>query len=467
MATTKQTDFASLPLAPELLAVIQELGYEKMTAIQAKSLPVLLAGRDLVGQAQTGSGKTLAFALPILQKLSHDEKAVQALILCPSRELATQVVGEFRKLGRRQDGVQVVALTGGVPSAPQAQALENGAQIAVGTPGRILDLIQKRRLDLSGLKTLVLDEADRMFDMGFELEVQAILKTIPPARQTLFFSATYPESIELLSKRHQKNPLFISVEGAKDSPPPIEQFVYEAEREDKMQVLLRVLQQHPANTAIVFCNMKASVAELAEKFEELKISCGSLHGDLDQRERDRVMAAFRNGSQRILFATDVAARGLDIENLELVVNYDLPLQPEVYVHRIGRTGRAGRAGVAVSLATPRDGLKVLEFERLTGQKVQRPVLGFKKQFGLPKELRESVMKTLSISGGRKDKLRPGDILGALTGEAGGLKASDIGKIEVQDTISFVAINSQVVETAFDRLREGRIKGKKFQIRIVK
>ncbi|MGZ3796774.1 MAG: ATP-dependent RNA helicase DbpA [Pseudobdellovibrionaceae bacterium] len=460
-------DFSTLPLSPELLTVVRELGYEKLTPIQAASIPHLLVGKDLVGQAKTGSGKTAAFALPILNKIALPDHHLQALILCPTRELASQVVTEMRKLGRRQEGLQVAALTGGVPLRSQRETLENGVHIAVGTPGRILDLLQRGSIDLTQIKTLVLDEADKMLEMGFEDELKAILKEIPRSRQTVFFSATFPETIQMLSHKHQKNPIQVAIESSQETAPLIEQFVYPAEPEEKISTLLRVLQQHPSNSTIVFCNMKAEVNELAKTLAARDISSACLHGDLDQRERDRVMAMFRNGSHRILIATDVAARGLDIENLELVINFDLPLQPEIYVHRIGRTGRAGRSGVAVSLATSREALRVVEIEKFTGKKFTRRTLGFKNQHGLGKDLRESAMKTISISGGRKDKLRPGDILGALTGEAGGLSASQVGKIEIQDRTSYVAIQAAVADMAFERLRQGRIKGQKFQIKFMK
>ncbi|WP_413613267.1 ATP-dependent RNA helicase DbpA [Bdellovibrio sp. HCB-110] len=460
----KQNDFFSLSLSKELLAVAQDLGFEKLTPIQAESLPHLLAGKDLIGQSKTGSGKTAAFALPILEKIKVSERQLQALILCPTRELATQVVGEIRKLGRAHQGLQVLSLVGGQPGREQAEALANGVHIAVGTPGRVLDLITRRRIDLDGIATLVLDEADKMLDMGFEEEMNAIVRELPQKRQTVLFSATFPASIQAISKRYQKNPVQVTI--SEDEASSIEQYVYDSENEHKVGTLMRILQQHPANSTVVFFNTKASVKEVSDLLTEQNVPCGSLHGDLEQRERDTVMTMFRNGSYRILLATDVAARGLDIKNLELVVNFDLPSQPEVYIHRIGRTGRAGEKGVAVTIAHPRDSLKLLEIETATGSKFKRQALGFKNQHGLGKSLKEAPMQTLSISGGRKDKLRPGDILGALTGEAGGLKAEDVGKIEIHDKYSYVAISAPMAKTAFERLRAGRIKGQKFQIKII-
>jgi ATP-independent RNA helicase DbpA len=453
----KHTDFSALSLSEDLLLVVGELGYEKMTPIQAEGIPHLLAGKDLIGQSKTGSGKTAAYVLPILNKIELRDKGVQALILCPTRELAAQVVGEIRKLGRRYEGLQVLSLVGGKPGREQAEALEKGVHIAVGTTGRVLDHLERNRLDLSPLKTIVMDEADKMFEMGFADELRAIMGRVPQVRQTVLFSATFPAAIQEISQRFQKNPVKVVIEDTEEIL-AIEQFVYEAESADKLNVLMRVLQQHPAESAIVFCNTKIAVNDIAEMIAEQNVSVAALHGDLDQRERDRVMALFRNGSHRILVATDVAARGLDIENLELVVNFDLPQQPEVYVHRIGRTGRAGNKGTAVSLAGAREAARVVELERFTKTKFTKPSLGFKNQHGLGKTLRESSMQTLSISGGRKDKLRPGDILGALTGEAGGLTASDEGKIEIHDHFSYVALSAKIAQVAFEKLRDGRIKG---------
>jgi ATP-independent RNA helicase DbpA len=457
----------ALPLKPSLLAVAAELGFKQWTPIQAQCIPYLLTGADLIGQSQTGSGKTAAYALPLLNKINIELGHIQALVLCPTRELAAQVVNDIRKLGRKLEGLQVVSLVGGQPMREQTLALEKGAHIAVGTPGRLLDLIQRDRIDFTQLQILVLDEADKMLELGFEAEIRGVIGDLPAERQTSLFSATFPESIQNLSRHYQKNPVRVNIEDSAEVLPQIEAWVYEAAPEEKLNTLLRVLQQHPSERTLIFCNMKIAVHEIAESLTEQKVSSAALHGDLEQRERDRVMALFRNGSVRILVATDVAARGLDIENLELVVNYDLPHQPETYVHRIGRTGRAGRKGAAVSLATPTEFMRVFEIEKFTGIKFQRQNLGFKNQHGLSGELRAAAMQTLSISGGRKDKLRPGDILGALTGAAGGFQSRDIGKIDVQDTFSYVALSANIATAAFEKLRDGRIKGQKFQIKMVK
>ena len=450
-----------LGLRAELTAVLAELGFERPTEIQAKALPLLLAGRDLVGQSKTGSGKTLAFALPLLQKIDVSLRRPQALVLCPTRELAVQVAREIRRLGRRLPGLSVAVLTGGQPVGAQVPALRMGAHIAVGTPGRVLDHLKRATLDLARAATVVLDEADRMLDMGFEEQMQEILAVLPAKRQTMLFSATFPDEIEEISAKHQADAARVVVE-SRDDEVAITQLAYEVREEDKLSALLWALRENKPEQAIVFCNLKATVVELTACLREAGLSAAALQGDMEQSERDREMAKFRNRSTRILVATDVAARGIDVEALDLVVNFDMP-KPDVYQHRIGRTGRAGKAGLALSFFTPREEYKLRDHARL-------------ERAGLPEglELAESAeasaeaqMRTLFISGGRKDKLRPGDILGALTGEAGGFEGADVGKIEIHDRFSYVAVSSRVAEPAMHRLREGRIKGRKFRIELVR
>jgi len=455
--------FAELSLSPPLLQVLEELEFQAVTPIQAQSIPVLLQGRDLIGQAQTGSGKTAAFALPILQKVQLQQRRVQALVLCPTRELCAQVAGEIRRLGRRLPGLQVLVLAGGQPIRPQLNALEKGAHLAVGTPGRVLDILEREALETRRLATVVLDEADRMLDMGFREDMERILGAIPPTRQTVLFSATFPSEIEALSRTFQKQPTRVTVAEA-DAPPDIQQLRYACAPQEKTALLLRILRQYQPSSGIVFCNQKATVVELAQALAEAGVSADGLQGDLEQSERDRVMAKFRNHSTRLLIATDVAGRGIDVEALDAVINFDLPFQPEPYVHRIGRTGRAGRRGLAISLVTPRDERKVEAIEQATGVKLEHgnvetlPSADPKK--GAPLD---ADWDTLVIFSGRKDKMRPGDILGALTGEAGGLSASDVGKIEIQDRLSYVAVARRIGRVALERLREGRIKGRKLRI----
>jgi ATP-independent RNA helicase DbpA len=460
--------FASLKLPPDLLAVVQELGYTHPTQIQLESIPLLLAGKDVVGQSRTGSGKTAAFGLPILSKVRVKARRLQALILCPTRELCAQVAREMRKLGRRHPGLQVLELAGGQPIRPQIFSLEKGAHIAVGTPGRVLDHLRRDVLDLKLVSTVVLDEADRMLDMGFEEDMQQILAALPEKRQTVLFSATFPPSIEVMSNSYQSNPIRVAIDSGEQKSPAIRQIVFETTAEEKVETLLRVLQDIKPQSAIVFCNFKIVVADVVKSLSTAGISAGALHGDLEQFDRDRMMAKFRNRSVRVLVATDVAARGIDVEALDLVVNLDLPSKPDTYVHRIGRSGRAGKEGLAVSIATARENFKIERIEEFTGVTVER-----KRTNHLPPlEVKaaaasgEASMVTFMIGGGRKEKLRPGDILGALTGEAGGLEASQIGKIEIHDHFSYVAVAAGISRTALQRLQDGKIKGRYFSVKLV-
>jgi ATP-independent RNA helicase DbpA len=458
--------FDSLALSAPLLAVVAEIGYEQLTPIQAEAIPLLLAGRDLVGQSKTGSGKTTAFALPILQKLDLSRRDVQALVLCPTRELAAQVAREIRKLGRKHPGLQVLGLWGGEPGRPQAEALARGVHIAVGTPGRVLDHLKRERLDLRRVGTVVLDEADRMLDMGFADEMDQIIRVLPPKRQTVLFSATFPASIEQMSRAHQHHAARVTIDDAHDAPAEIRQLAVVAEPQDKLRALHRILDEHPHESALVFCNLKATVADLVRTLSAAGVSADALHGDLEQYDRDRVMAMFRNLSVRVVIATDVAARGIDVVGLDMVVNYDLPPQPDVYVHRIGRTGRAGQTGLAVTLVTSRQRPKLTALEEVTGARIETKSVAAadagQDAAVVARLRRPAAMDTILISGGRKDKVRPGDILGALTGEAGGLQASDVGKIEIHDRLAYVAVARQHSRTAVQSLNRGRIKGRRFR-----
>jgi ATP-independent RNA helicase DbpA len=463
--------FRSLPLSPALLEVVEELGFSALTPVQAASIPPLLEGLDLIGQSKTGSGKTAAFALPILERLPLTTRALRALVLCPTRELSAQVAREIRKLGRRMSGLQVLVLAGGEPLRPQANALERAVHVAVGTPGRVLDHLRRGTLNLRDVSTVVLDEADRMLDMGFEEDMQEILAALPKQRQTVFFSATFPSSIEAMSRKFQKSPVRVNIVSEQADAVDIRQLLVPAEPEEKRKVLRWALAQHPHESALVFANLKATVAELEKALANGGVSVASLHGDLEQFERDRVMAKFRNASTRVLIATDVAARGIDVDHLDLVINYDLPTQPDIYVHRIGRTGRAGKAGLAISLVSAREKPKIKAIEERTGVKLERVSRAAME----PNEAepvaqllgRDAKMDTLRIAGGRKQKMRPADILGALTGEAGGLSGSDIGKIEIHEHFSYVAVAKTVSRNAQKSLSSGRIKGKRFVVSLVK
>lgn len=485
---TKIQSFSDLNLSPLLLAVLEELKFTAMTPIQAESIPALLAGKDLIGQSATGSGKTAAFTLPILQKIKVKERHIHALVMCPTRELCTQVAREMRRLGRKHPGLQVLILAGGQFIAPQISALEKGAHIAVGTPGRLLDLISRGKLDLKRTKTVVLDEADRMLDMGFVDDMEQILDALPEKRQTVFFSATFPETIVEMSERYQNEPVTVQIaDDVTLTHASITEHFYATDHNDRLESLKHVLRIHPSDSVLVFCNLKVVAREVAEALNEDGFAAESIHGDLEQYERDRVMAKFRNLTTRILVATDVAARGLDVPNLDLVVNYDTPAKPDVYVHRIGRTGRAGRKGLAVSLLSPKERHKLDYINEYTNKGESRS--DARKLEKLPNALVTGdfddtpeekspspaakssptptfAMATLCISGGRKDKLRPGDILGALTGDAGGLAGSDIGKIEILDRLSYVALRKELAKTALTRLQTGRIKGRTFKISLV-
>ncbi|AZZ37041.1 ATP-dependent RNA helicase DbpA [Bdellovibrio sp. qaytius] len=461
------SSFKLLKLSPEILAAIQNLGYSKMTPIQAASIPLLLEGHDLVGRSQTGSGKTAAFALPILQKIHKADKTPQALILAPTRELCEQILQEIRKFSKGLKNIQVMALVGGQSSSAQIKSLEMGAQIIVGTPGRTLEFLRARLVEVDDLKTLVLDEADRMLDEGFTEEVTQIIELLPTKRQTVFFSATFPESIEQLSLKYQKNPKTVSVLQEKTSAPMIEQFLYIAEKPEKIDTLMRILQQHPANSVLIFCRTKASVAEINELLLEAKVATSALHGDLEQVQRDQTMARFRSGSLRVLVATDVAARGIDIDHLELVINFDLPSTTDIYLHRIGRTGRAGKKGVAVSIADAFEATKVEELERVMGKPFNRFELNLKGKAVIAKTLQQPKMKMIYISGGRKDKLRPGDVIGTLTSQPNAIAATDIGKIELHDTFTYVAVSFAVAGKALQKLTTSKIKGHKYKASYIK
>jgi len=449
---------------------VKERGFAQPTPIQAQSIPGLLEGKDLIGQSKTGSGKTAAFALPLLQKLDLSRRELQGLVLCPTRELAAQVARELRSLGRKLPGLSVQTLAGGKDVREQARALEQGVHLAVGTPGRVIDHLQRRNLLVHRVGTVVLDEADRMLDMGFGDDVGKILKALPPTRQTVLFSATYPATIRELSAKYQREPLRVTVGDESESAPRTQELVVHVDPEKKLDALRWVLQQYPHDSALVFANLKATVAEIARDVAGAGGSVASLHGDLEQYDRDREMAKFRNGSTRVLVATDVAARGIDLEKLDLVVNFDLPTQPEIYVHRIGRTGRAGEVGLAVSLCARAEQPRLEAIEGYTGSvlvPVQRAKAAPASTGAARPAPLEAKMETLRLSGGRKDKLRPGDILGALTGEAGGLAGSEVGKIEVHDKFSYVAVAKSVSQRALNSLSQGRIKGKRLKAELVK
>tara|TARA_R110000737_G_scaffold204801_1_gene223573 strand:- start:2015 stop:3334 length:1320 start_codon:yes stop_codon:yes gene_type:complete len=436
------------------------MGFSQMTEIQAGTLPAILAGRDVVAKAKTGSGKTAAFGLALLHNLDVKRFRVQALVMCPTRELAEQVALEIRRLGRGIHNIKVLTLCGGTPMGPQIGSLEHGAHIIVGTPGRIMDHLYKRRLDLSEVNTLVLDEADRMLDMGFEDEMDAVIKSVPQQRQTLLFSATYPESIAKISGQVQKNPLEVTVESTHDTE-TIEQLFFEVEDAHRTKAVAALLSHYQPESAIVFCNTKIACQEVADELQSLGVSVLALHGDLEQRERNQVLVRFSNKSVSVLVATDVASRGLDIKEVNAVISYHITPDPEVHIHRIGRTGRADSKGVALTLVAPDEIARANAIEDY--QKAKLKWTGIQAMRFHANRLIQPVYSTLCVDGGKKSKLRPGDILGALTKEAE-IPGDDIGKIHITEFHAYVAVKLRSVKRAMRQLGEGKIKGKKFKVR---
>ncbi|MBT9461534.1 MAG: ATP-dependent RNA helicase DbpA [Rugosibacter sp.] len=456
------TSFSQLPLSPAMLANLQQLGYAQMTPIQAASLPLSLAGHDLIAQAKTGSGKTAAFALPLLTKLNPRSLAVQALVLCPTRELAEQVTQEIRRLARGESNIKVLTLCGGSTLRPQMSSLEHGAHIVVGTPGRIMDHLQRKSLDLSQLTTLVLDEADRMLDMGFFDDIAFVAKTCPKERQTLLFSATYPESIAGLSRQFLRQPQQVTL-AEQHAESKIRQRFYEVAEEDKLAAVGQLLNHYRPVSTIAFCNTREQCRALVQALTGQGFAALALHGELEQRERDQVLIQFANRSCSVLVATDVAARGLDIAQLEAVINVDVTPDPEVHIHRIGRTGRVDEAGWAFTLATGNQMGRVAEIEKMQG--VEFAWHHLDELHPASDKPLQPPMVTLLILGGRKEKIRPGDVLGALTGEAG-FNKDDIGKINVTESTTYVAVARHLGRDAQKKLTAGGIKGKRVKVHLL-
>jgi ATP-independent RNA helicase DbpA len=461
LQTIPNDAFSSLEMQQPLLKNLMTLGFDKMTPIQAQSLPIMLKGQDVIAKANTGSGKTAAFGLSLLNRLAIDNYAVQALVLCPTRELAEQVSQALRKLARGLPNVKVLNLSGGSPIRPQFDSLRHGAHIIVGTPGRVLKHLGKESLSLRNLQTLVLDEADKMLDMGFMEDIKAVVRACPKRRQTLLFSATYQAEIKKLSKQFMLNPTEVLIE-ATDEQNDIEQFFYETESYPKKFAVLKALLLHhkPAST-LIFSNTKQQTTELAAKLNDAGFNTLALNGDMEQVERDQVLIRFANQSCSILVATDVAARGLDIKELPAVINYELAFEPDVHIHRIGRTGRAGHKGLAISLTIPADAERITLIEENLTQPIQWGNVNDLKTHD--KTIFYPEMVTVCLDAGRRDKIRPGDILGALTKDAG-LPADAIGKIDIAAICSYVAIHKSQIDKAFQYLQNGKLKGRKVNVK---
>jgi ATP-independent RNA helicase DbpA len=457
------SSFSNTAISSPLLQSIVALGYTEMTPIQAKTIPLILAGEDVIAKAKTGSGKTVAFGIGLLSNLDASVYETQALVLCPTRELADQVSKAIRSLATFIPNIKLLTLCGGVPIRHQLASLaQHAPHIVVGTPGRIKDHLIRKSLDLETVRVLVLDEADRMLDMGFEDEISFVVAETPDEKQTLLFSATYPESILAMSEHIQHNPIEISVDEVHDAG-QIEQLFYKAEEQDKPQAVVALLAKYQPDSTVIFCNTKYNCEQVADFLAQQGYSVLALTGDLEQRERDQVLLRFANKSCSILVATDVAARGLDIKELSAVLVYDLSHDPEVHIHRIGRTGRAGQKGLAFSLCASN------ELERAKAIAAYQAVELKWDKFNAARIPKNTTLKpamvTLVIDGGRKNKIRAGDILGALTGEAG-LSGSEVGKIDIFDARTYVAIKRTSANIALTRLQQGTIKGKKLRVKVL-
>ena len=450
-------NFSKLNLSKEFLKNLDSLEFIKMTPIQEKSLPLSLENKDLIAQAKTGSGKTVAFSIPIVNKLNVKDFKIQSLILAPTRELANQIAENLRKLSRHIHNVKVLTLCGGVPFKPQVVSLFHGAHIIVGTPGRVLKHIKEENIFLDGINTLVLDEADKMLDMGFYDDIMEIIETLPKERQTLLFSATYEKNIEDLATNILKNPSLVKIENEEKTI--INQTFYEVLEEDKASIIPALISSNKAKSILIFCNMKITCDKLADDLYDMGLDVLTLHSDLEQKQRDETIVLFSNKSYPILIATDVASRGLHIDDVDLVINYDLSLDEKIHTHRIGRTARAGKGGLAISLYTTNelDRVELIKdnFDNIKDDNISNieDDLSYKI---------DSNFRTIFINGGKKQKLRAGDILGALTAGIG-LQKDDIGKIDILDFCSYVAINKEKIDFVLEKLSKSKIKGKYYRI----
>ncbi|MGD9871565.1 MAG: ATP-dependent RNA helicase DbpA [Thauera sp.] len=452
--------FDALPLPAAMLDTLRQLDYRTMTPIQAASLPLALAGHDLIAQAKTGSGKTAAFGLPLLARLDVRKLDVQAMVLCPTRELADQVTQEIRRLARFEANIKVLTLCGGTPMRPQRDSLEHGAHVVVGTPGRIMDHLERGSLKLDALDTLVLDEADRMLDMGFHDDIAFVAGRCPTERQTLLFSATYPEGIARLAARFLRKPQEVKLL-EQHAHSKIRQRFYEIAHPARLEAVAKLLRHYRPVSTLAFCNTRQQCRDLVELLRAQGFAALALNGEMEQRERDQVLIQFANRSCSVLVATDVAARGLDIAQLEAVINVDVTPDPEIHIHRIGRTGRGDEAGWALNLCSSADKRRVASIAQM---------MGFEPEWHALDELEEDAsetlqapMTTLLILGGRKDKIRPADVLGALTGEAG-FSREQVGKITVTDQTTYVAVERAIAREAVRRLSAGKLKGRKVKVR---
>ncbi|WDS37195.1 ATP-dependent RNA helicase DbpA [Pseudoxanthomonas sp.] len=456
-------DFSTLPLSDALRRGLDAANYTQPTDIQVRALPPILEGRDVIAQAPTGSGKTAAFALGLLTRIDTGLVKTQALVLCPTRELADQVARAVRRLAVGLPNLKVTLICGGMSLEPQIASLEHDPHVIVGTPGRVQELMRKKALHLNGVRVLVLDEADRMLDMGFEDQIREIVGRTPKTRQSLLFSATWPDAIRAIAQDSLKEPVEVASDETTTVAPAIFQRFCEVEPAMRQKALAGLLLQQRVEPAVVFCNTRKDVDEVANSLQGFGFSALALHGDMEQRDREEVLVRFSGGSCNVLVASDVAARGLDVEDVAAVFNYELPTDTDTYTHRIGRTARAGRSGLAFSLVTPRELPRARALEELAGT----PLEWMKTPLatGRPSQPPRAPFVSLRVDGGKKDKLRPGDILGALTGDAG-LPGSAIGRIIIGPVRSYVSIKHEQADKAVARLSAGKIKGRSFRVRAI-
>ncbi|WP_018412515.1 ATP-dependent RNA helicase DbpA [Methyloversatilis thermotolerans] len=456
------SSFDTLPLSAATLANLGALGFNAMTPVQAAALPAALAGRDLIAQARTGSGKTAAFSLPLLQKLNPRWFSPQGLVLCPTRELADQVAREMRKLARGIPNIKILTLCGGAKIGPQIDSLAHGAHVVVGTPGRLLDHIERRTLDLRGISTLVLDEADRMLDMGFFDDIADVVRQCPPARQTLMFSATFPDGVERIAAQFMREAERIAVDTA-HAPRAVDEVFIEIDEAARLATAVDLLRRVRPVSTLAFCNTRRRCHDLVQKLGEAGIVAIELVGDMEQRDRDRALLRFAQQSVSVLVATDVAARGLDIAGLDAVVSVDLTPDPEVHVHRIGRTGRGDAAGRAYALVAPFEQVRAQRIADMRGQPLMWQTLDALGSAD-PAPL-QPPMATVQILGGRKEKMRPGDVLGALTAWAG-FTREQIGRIDITDYLTFVAVERSIARAVVLKLDGGMVKGRYVKVKVV-
>lgn len=514
--------FEELNISEELNRAIRDMGFEETTPIQAQAIPYILEGKDVIGQAQTGTGKTASFGIPILEMVDAQDSSLQALVLCPTRELAIQVAEEIRKLGKYLQGIKLLPIYGGQPIERQIRSLKKGVQVVIGTPGRVMDHMRRKTLRLDKVKMVVLDEADEMLNMGFREDIETILEDTPKTRQTVLFSATMPKAILEIAKTHQNNPEVVKVVHKELTVPSIEQYYFEVKEKNKFEILTRLIDMYNPKLALIFCNTKKKVDELVSDLQGRGYFADGLHGDMKQSLRDRVMSSFRNGNIEILIATDVAARGIDVDDVEIVFNYDVPQDEEYYVHRIGRTGRAGRSGKAFTFVVGKEIYKLKDIQRYTKTKIlhqQVPSINdveeakmeilmenikniienedLTKQIRIAERLLEEDYTAIDLAAallkmtmrkeneeevdidfedtgsepgmvrlfmniGRKQNVRARDIVGAIAGETG-LSGKLIGTIDVYDKYTFVEVPKEYAKDVLKIMNNTQIKGKPINV----